>query len=339
MACLWNLYCRRIGMADDFVVRFAPLQGYTDAVYRQAHARLFGGVERYYSPFLRVEHGEIRQKEVRDIAPENNGDVRMVPQFIASDKGKAERILTLLSEKGYQEVDFNLGCPFPVLARRHNGSGMLPYPDEVEELLTFVAEKFPRLSLSVKLRLGWDNPAECLALLPLFNRLPLSCITLHPRLGKQQYKGSVDMEAFSAFYEACDKPLFYNGDLRTVGDIDGVRRRFPRLAGVVVGRGLLGNPALALEYGQGHAVPGKEKMERIRQMHSEILDGYSRQIQGGEAQLLSKMKTLWDYLLPDADRKARKAIFKATRMEAYLSAVCDLLKFESDSVLRFENSR
>ena len=225
-------------MQNTFTIRFSPLQGYTDAAYREAHARFFGGVECYYSPFARVEHGEVRQKDVRDIEPVHNAGLKLVPQFIASDIGKAGRILALFSEKGYREANLNLGCPFPVLARRHNGSGMLPYPEEVEELLTGIVEKFPSMSLSVKLRAGWESPDESLSLLPLFNRLPLSEIILHPRLGKQQYKGSADMEAFAAFYEGCEKPLFYNGDLRTADDIDSIRKRFPRLRGVAVGRGL-----------------------------------------------------------------------------------------------------
>lgn len=312
-------------MRNGFVIQFSPLQGYTDAVYRQAHARFFGGVECYYSPFVRVECGEIRRKDVRDIDPGNNEGVKLVPQFIASDKGKAGQILSLFVEKGYYDADFNLGCPFPVLARRHNGSGMLPYPEEVEEVLGDAVERFPEVSLSVKLRLGWENRDECLALLPLLNRLPLSGVILHPRLGRQRYKGNVDLEAFAAFYDACEKPLYYNGDLLTADDISRIHERFPRLAGVVIGRGLLANPALALEYQSGALLPKPEKMERIRKMHDFVFDGYSRLLEGGDAQLLTKLKTFWEYLLPDADRKARKALFKATRPEVYRDAVARLL--------------
>ena len=314
-------------MQDPFNLRFSPLQGYTDAAYRQAHARCFGGVECYYSPFVRVEHGEIRRKDVRDVEPDNNRGLRLVPQLIASDTEKGERILSLFADKGWQEADVNLGCPFPVLAKRHNGAGMLPHPDEVEQLLTTLCEKFPQIRLSVKLRLGWERPDECLALLPLLNRLPLTDIILHPRLGKQQYKGMVDMEGFRTFYEGCEKPLFYNGDLLTMDDIDRIRHEFPRLTGAVIGRGLLANPALALEYTQGKSLTEDEKRERIRQMHTDVFCRYADQLEGGDQQLLMKMKSFWEYLLPDADRKARKAIHKATRLEAYQQAVNSLLKF------------
>ena len=183
-------------------IHFSPLQGYTDAAYRQAHARIFSGIETYYSPFARIEHGELRRKDVRDVMPENNPGLHLIPQLIAPEVNKAEQIISLFIEKGYQEVNINLGCPFPILAKRHNGAGMLPYPEEVKALLSTVTEQHPDIRFSVKLRLGWDHPEECLTLLSLFNELPLSHLILHPRLGKQQYKGDTDLEGFKAFYIA-----------------------------------------------------------------------------------------------------------------------------------------
>lgn len=214
-------------MPDLLPIHFAPLQGYTDAVYRQAHARIFGGIDTYYTPFVRVEHGEIRRKDIRELEPENNRNVPLVPQLIAPDTEKLEQIMSLFIAKGFTCADINLGCPFPLLAKRHNGSGMLPYPDEVRQLLEFAVSRYPQVRFSVKMRLGWENPEESLALLPLLNELPLSHIILHPRLGKQQYKGSVDLAAFEAFYNGCRHPLFYNGDLLTVADIQSVALRFP----------------------------------------------------------------------------------------------------------------
>lgn len=306
-------------------IHFAPLQGYTDAAYRRAHARIFGGIDTYYSPFVRIEHGEIRRKDVRDIDPENNSGLSLIPQLIAPDVDKLEQIMALFIEKGYENVDINLGCPFPVLAKRHNGSGMLPYPEEVRNLLTDAIERHPGIRFSVKLRLGWDNPEECLALLPLFNELPLSHIILHPRLGKQQYKGEVDLNAFEAFYEGCNKPLLYNGDLLTMEDIRSVTTRFPKLAGLVIGRGLLANPALALEYRQGKALSTDEMAKKVGQLHTEVYNSYQELLQGGELQLLMKMKSFWEYLLPDGDRKSKKTIHKTTKLSNYQAAVSNLL--------------
>lgn len=306
-------------------IHFAPLQGYTDAAYRRAHARIFGGIETYYSPFVRMEHGEIRRKDARDIDPENNPGLHLIPQLMAPDSDRLEHIMSLFIEKGYREADINLGCPFPTLARRHNGAGMLPYPEEVRALLSEAIDRHPDIRFSVKLRLGWEQAEECLALLPLFNELPLSHIILHPRLGRQQYKGEVDLEGFNAFYEGCNKPLYYNGDLHTVEDIRSVTARFPKLAGIVIGRGLLANPALALEYRQGTPVSSDEMAQKVGQLHTEVFNSYREQLQGGDTQLLMKMKSFWEYLLPDGDRKSRKTIHKTTKLSNYLAAASNLL--------------
>lgn len=313
-------------MQNTLPIHFAPLQGYTEAIYRQAHARIFGGVKSYYTPFVRVERGEIRRKDIRELEPENNRGVQLIPQLIAPNVDKMEQILALFIEKGYKDVDINLGCPFPILAKRHNGSGMLPYPEEVRSLLSTAIKNYPELHFSVKMRLGWEKPDECLAILPILNELPLAHIIMHPRVGKQQYKGEVDRDAFEPFYKECRHPLIYNGDLLTVEDIQATTQRFPDLAGLMIGRGLLANPALALEYQQEHPLDEKEAMEKLRQFHADVFAQYGNLLEGGDKQLLTKMKTFWEYLLPDGDRKAKKAIHKANKLEAYQTAVYNLLK-------------
>jgi tRNA-dihydrouridine synthase len=311
---------------EQLPIHFAPLQGYTDAIYRSAHARIFGGIASYYTPFVRLEHGDFRRKDVRELDADNNRGVNLTPQLIASTPEKILRILALFIEKGYKNVDINLGCPFPTLAKRHNGAGLLPYPDEVKALLMAAFEAHPDIRFSVKMRLGWEDVNECMALLPLLNSLPLSHITMHPRLGKQQYKGEVDLEAFQRFYAECEKPLIYNGDLLTLDDIDTISNRFPRLDGLMIGRGLLANPALALEYQQGAPLSLKEKIEKIRLLHADVFSQYGNLLEGGDLQLLTKMRTFWEYLLPDGDRKAKKVIHKTSKLSNYQAAVSNLLK-------------
>ncbi|MEG0038780.1 MAG: tRNA-dihydrouridine synthase family protein [Bacteroides sp.] len=301
-------------------LHFAPLQGYTEAPYRDAHASVFGGIDTYYTPFVRIERGEFRRKDTRDIEPENNHVAHLVPQLIASDVEKAKTILALFIEKGYREVSINLGCPFPILAKRHNGSGMLPYPEEVKALLAIV-EQHPEIRFSVKMRLGWENSEECLALAPLLNELPLEHIALHARLGKQQYKGEVDLDAFAAFADICQKPLIYNGDLLTVEDIQQIEKRFPQLAGIMIGRGLLANPALAMEYKTGVSLSPEELREKLRTLHAAVYARYEEQLQGGDEQLLHKIKPFWDYLEPALDRKVWKAIHKSGSLNKYQAAV------------------
>lgn len=301
-------------------IHFAPLQGYTEAPYRDAHFTVFGGVDTYYTPFVRLEKGEFRNRERRDVEPENNHVPHLVPQLIARDIERAETILALFIEKGYQEVSLNLGCPFPILAKRHNGSGILPYPDEVKALLSIVT-RHPEISFSVKMRLGWEQPEECLALAPILNELPLQHITLHPRLGRQQYKGTADVEGFAAFADVCQQPLIYNGDILTVEDIHRIEERFPTLAGIMIGRGLLANPALAFEYKEGIALSSDEMGKKLHTMHAAVYSRYEQQLQGGDDQLLHKMKTFWEYLAPTLDRKVWKAIHKSTSLNKYQAAV------------------
>lgn len=307
-------------MQDKLPIHFAPLQGYTEVFYRNAHAACFGGVDTYYTPFVRLEKGSFRRRDVRGIEPENNFVPHLIPQLIAPTFEKAETILKLFIEKGYEEVDINLGCPFPMLAKRHNGSGILPYPEEVKELLRIVTE-YPQIKFSVKMRLGWESPEECLHLAPVINELPLSQVTVHPRLGKQQYKGEVDLEGFAAFSEVCKLPLIYNGDIHSLEDIQRIQERFPALYGIMIGRGLLANPALALEYKENRVLTADEMREKVRNMHTSVYNQYAEQLEGGEGQLLDKMKTFWEYLLPEADRKLLKAIHKSSNISKYNQAV------------------
>ena len=232
------------------VIYAAPLQGFTEAAWRNAHAQCFGGVEAYYTPFVRLEKGVIRNKDKRDVSPVENMVPRLIPQVIASEPEELRQLTDFLAELGYRELDVNMGCPFPLIVRRGKGAGILSSPEKVEALLETM-KVFPEIRFSVKMRLGGQDAEEWKVLVPLLNRSWVTQVTLHPRIGKQQYKGTVDREAFRAFYEACERPLVYNGDLLTVADIREVLEAFPRLKGVMLGRGLLANPALALAFREG----------------------------------------------------------------------------------------
>ena len=113
---------------------------------------------------------------------------------------------------------------------------------------------------------------------------------------------------------------------RSVEDIQLITERFPRLAGLMIGRGLLANPALAAEYQQGHPLSTNEMREKILAFHSQVFALYNSHMEGGDKQLLMKIKSFWEYLLPDGDRKAKKAIHKANKLETYQMAVSNLIK-------------
>ena len=196
-------------------IAFAPLQGYIDAIYRRAHWECVGGVDEYYTPFVRIEKGEIRRKDLRDTDPERNVGVPTVPQVIASGGDEFARLCDALQEQGWRRIDLNMGCPFPMQVKAGRGSGLLLYPDRIEEIQREMLRR-PEVAFSVKMRTGWGSVDEGLSCMNIINAMPLVHVTLHPRLGQQQYKGVPDVEAFRRFCEECRHPMVYNGDIMQV---------------------------------------------------------------------------------------------------------------------------
>lgn len=304
----------------SYKIHFAPVQGHTDWTYRNLHEKHFGGVDAYYTPFIRVERGDsFRSRDMKDCDPELSSVKRLVPQVLGGDPGELDTCLEMLGARGYEEVDINLGCPFPMVARRGKGAGVLPYPERVAELMK-VVEEYPEIRCSVKMRLGWEHPEECLALLPVLNDTALVAIIMHARVGVQEYKGEVNMEAFGAFHEACRHPLLYNGDVLSAEDFQRVTARFPGLEGVMIGRGLLANPAMAMEYVSGQVLSDEERFRKFKAFHAELLAAYAERLQG-EHQLLMKMKTFWEYFMPGTDRKILKKIHKSNKLSQYNEAI------------------
>ena len=299
----------------------APLQGFTEAVWRNVHAAVFGGIDGYYTPFLRYEHGEIRNKDIRDIERKNNSVENLVPQVIAANPDEMRPLLNLIAGEGYSRVDINMGCSFPLQMRKRHGAGLLPYPELVAELMKEVA-LHPEVSFSVKMRLGCNSKDEWKELMPILNDAPLRHVTMHPRLGIEQYKKPVDVDAFAEFYTACKHPVIYNGDLNSLADINRIGQQFSGLKGIMLGRGLLANPALGVEYHTGHELTDAEQVNLVRQMHDAMMRELAPRLQGN-TQFLSKMKPYWEYLLPDMLKRDKKAILKATTIEKYMNAVND----------------
>lgn len=306
----------------EYKLHFAPLQGYTDRIFRNAFEEYFPGIDVYYTPFIRVERGGCRRRDLRDIDPLTVQVSSLVPQILPGTKEEFRMLVGMLHEAGYKAADINLGCPFPMIAGKSKGAGMLPYPEKVREVLGTITE-FPGMNFSLKMRLGWENPCEYITLMDEINDLRLSWITLHPRTGKQQYKGNTDQEAFACFYHLCKHPLLYNGDLTTMEDICIVLEKFPLLTGVSVGRGLVSSPLLVKEFRQNGTFSEEQRMELYFAFHETLFEAYCKVLQG-ESQILMKMKTLWEYFLPHTDRKLLKRIKKATKLEQYSACIKEI---------------
>lgn len=300
-------------------IHFAPLQGYTDDVYRRIHHDMFGGITTYYTPFVRMEGGGVRSKDMRDIRPEFNEGVPVVPQIIVKSMKEFEYLTNVVEEKGYQEIDINMGCPFPMQAKHGRGSGLLAHTDIIQEISQTIQEK-KHLHFSVKMRLGWESQEEWKPVLDILNDTPLRQITLHPRIGTQQYKGKTDMEAFAEFYVRCKHPLIYNGDITTLEDIQSIETTYPNLAGIMIGRGLLARPSLATEYALGKESPWETRRNQLHEFHNRLMAHYETTA-NSEAQVHNRMRLFWEYMEEEIGRKTYKKLMKAGNLKNYLAAV------------------
>ena len=301
-------------------ISFAPLQGYTDAAYRRFHNQVYGDcIDCYYTPFIHLHNGEPRHRDIRDIEPGNNPGITIVPQIICRDANEFHTLVNAVIATGHTHIDINMGCPFPPQSRKGRGSGLLAHPDAVSEIVTAI-DQYPQLTFSIKMRLGLDGPEQAINLLPTLNQARLTHITMHPRIGTQQYKGTVDMLSFAQFMAKCEKPVIYNGDITTPEQIGILTEQYPDLHGIMIGRGLLARPSLAHEYQQGITLGQEEQIERMLELHSLLYEHYSTVLQG-DAQLLTKIKTFWDHLESLIGHKPHKAIKKASSIAKYNAAI------------------
>ena len=300
-------------------IHYAPLQGYTDDVYRRIHHELIGGITAYYTPFIRMEAGGVRSKDMRDIRPEFNECTPVIPQIIVKSLKEFEYLVNIVEEKGYTRLDINMGCPFPMQAKHGRGSGLLAHTDIVEEIAQNICKK-SHLNFSVKMRLGWEHPDEWRPVLSILNETPLCQITLHPRIGTQQYKGDVLIEAFEEFYTLSKHPLIYNGDITNIEHIHRLEEKYPNLAGVMIGRGLLARPSLAKEYVSGKEMTVTERRKQLHTFHDRLKAHYEETV-NSEAQLHNRLRLFWEYMEDELGKKLYKKIMKAGNLKNYLSAV------------------
>lgn len=310
---------------------FAPMEGITGHIYRRTFHKYFPAPDKYFTPFISPDGNKIlRNKEKRDVLPENNTGMRVVPQIITN---RADYFLMaaeyLKKEYGYREVNLNLGCPSGTVVAKGKGSGFLARLDELELFFDEVFEKCS-VEVSVKTRVGRNDANDWERILELFRKYPIKELTVHPRIQKDFYKGQVRTETFAYAYENWDKPLCYNGDIFTKESFEKLMARFPELSAVMLGRGLLSDPYLIGRL-RGEALPAEEvRKETIRAFHEQLMTEYG-EVLSCDRDLLYKMKELWFYLLDSfADsEKARKQIRKCERLSEYKMIVEHLFRENS----------
>ncbi|MBO4328514.1 MAG: tRNA-dihydrouridine synthase family protein [Bacteroidales bacterium] len=279
----------------DCHLSLGPFQGITDAPFRNVFKRHFGGGDKYYTPFFTGIHKEEHAKNLQgeEIDPQCNDVETLTPQILSTDAEEILRFAKQCQQLGYKEINLNMGCPFPRVANKKRGSGLLPYPDKVEAMLERIFDGID-IKFSVKCRLGYFNPEEIDAIIPIFNKYPLSELIIHPRIGKQLYKGEADVERFKTLIPYINAPLVYNGDIVSVESFERIREMVQPVNQFMLGRGILTNPFLAEEI-KGHDVPD----DKTNRLHAYVIDLYDDRLRhaGGSPKVLGRMKELWSYLM------------------------------------------
>ncbi len=283
---------------------FAPLEGITGYIYRSAHHAFYPGMDKYFTPFLSPNQNRaLNPKEMKDIMQEHNQGMHTIPQILTNQAEYFLRAAAELKEKyGYEEVNLNLGCPSGTVVSKGKGAGFLAKPEELDAFLEQIFEKAD-VRVSVKTRIGMAKPEEFYHILELFNKYPLHELIVHPRVQKDFYKNKPDWDMFAEAVRISRNPLCYNGDIFTVAEYKKFRETFPSVERVMIGRGLLVNPALVqeaelLEGGMEETAEcgSAAAKKTIRNFHDRLYAQYREEL-SGETPLLYKMKELWSYMV------------------------------------------
>ena len=290
---------------------FAPMEGVTGYIYRRVHARFFPGIRAYYAPFFSPSgdhHFPLRG--LRDLLPEENPGVNLVPQLLTNRAEDFIWAAASLMDRGYGEIDLNLGCPSGTVTAKRKGAGFLLLPSELEAFLdaVFASPELRGLAVSLKTRIGFAEEREWETLLRIYRQYPLARLIVHPRLRSDYYTGPVHPGSFALALEGSPFPVVWNGDVFSPADLAALTKRFPSVGSVMLGRGLAAEPGLAGRLAAGNAC----SRETLHDFHEALSEEY-RAVLYGETALCHRMKELWSYLIShfDGGEKHFKRLTKA----------------------------
>ncbi|MGV8059255.1 MAG: tRNA dihydrouridine synthase [Smithellaceae bacterium] len=304
------------------MIYLAPIQGTTDRIYRNLFPVYFKGVDLAIAPFISsVKKMKPENKLLSELHPDRNTGIPTIPQMMSSKPDDFIKLANALCDIGYDTVNLNLGCPFPMVVKKGRGAGMLCYPDKVE---SFLEKTIPAIKpkLSIKLRIGLTYPDEILQLIPIFNRFELTELIIHPRTGKQMYEGEVDLDIFEHCLNLSKHRIVYNGDINSLEKYEMLAKRFRSVERWMIGRGLLGNPFLAEKIKFDTEKPYAEKIKIMKAFHDQLFAEYSK-ILSGPAHITNKMKEIWTYMgcFFENGEKIRKKINKTHHPDNYVDVV------------------
>lgn len=303
----------------------APMEGITGHIYRNAHKKFFNNIDKYFTPFIvPTSSKSFKTKELRDVLPENNIDMNIVPQILTNDAEGFIHTATKLQQLGYNEINLNLGCPSGTVVSKGRGSGFLAKKEELDIFLDNIFKK-DDIEISIKTRIGKDSPEEFYDLIKIYNKYPIKELIIHPRTQKDFYGNKPNLDIFKTATELSTNPICYNGDIFTVNDYKMITEAFPKLDKVMLGRGLLANPGLINEIHSDIALDKK----LLKEFHDEVLSNHI-EVFKDENIALYRMKELWGYMIYifSNNKKYAKKIKKSQKLTDYNEAVINLFSEE-----------
>jgi len=304
------------------MIYLAPVQGVTDRIYRNLFPVYFKGVDLAIAPFISSSKKMKPENNLlREFYPDKNTGIPTIPQIMSSVPDDFTQLANRLYDIGCGTVNWNLGCPFPMVVKKGRGAGMLCYPARVE---SFLEKTMPAIKpkLSIKLRIGLTYPDEVLQLIPIFNQFPLVELIIHPRTGVQMYEGEVDLDIFEQCLGLSKHRVVYNGDIDSLEKLEMLSKRFGSVERWMIGRGLLANPFLAEKIKFNTEKPYAERIKIMRAFHDNLFDEYSK-ILSGPSHITDKMKEIWTYMgnFFENGEKIRKKINKTHHRDNYIDIV------------------
>ncbi|EOU1777891.1 tRNA-dihydrouridine synthase family protein [Clostridium perfringens] len=299
----------------------APMEGITGFIYRNSYEKFFGGIDKYFAPFVVPNSSKsLKTKELRDVLPENNKGINLVPQILTNDSDGFILTAKKLKDLGYNEINLNLGCPSGTVVGKKRGAGFLAHREELDKFLEEIF-KIDHMKISIKTRLGMDKPEEFYELIKIYNKYPMEELIIHPRTRQDFYGNKPNLEVFKDAISLSKNTVCYNGDIFTLEDHNKLVEEFKEVDKIMLGRGILANPALMNE------ILNNEFMDKnvLKEFHDEIFSKY-REVFNEDRNAMFRMKELWGYMIYmfSNNKKYAKKIKKAQKVVDYNQAVTSL---------------
>jgi tRNA-dihydrouridine synthase len=313
----FRLYKRRYQMK----YYLAPMEGITGFIYRNFYEMYFSNIDKYFTPFIVTNNGtSLKTRELRDVLPENNTASNIVPQILTNDSEGFINTARKLKQLGYKEVNLNLGCPSGTVVNKFRGSGFLAKREELDRFLDEIF-KIDDMKISIKTRIGKDSPDEFYELIKIYNKYPMEELIIHPRIQKDFYGNKPNWKVFKDALNLSTNTVCYNGDIFTVNDFNELKKSFPEVGSVMLGRGVIANPGLVGEIKTNASVDKKV----LKEFHDEVFSKYV-EVFREDKNAMFRMKELWGYMIwifADNKKHAKK-IKKAQTISDYNEAVLSL---------------